>query len=357
MVRTFTPTDLQSLFAAFVLLENGTSVCLVPISLIPHPLSFSPQLSALPPELTTKFSPFLGLYSSGSTGNPKLSWRRWAQLKSEARLNPEAAHWNWASPFAPCSFAGVQVALQAWASHGRMISISVNSHDAWKTLIDHNVHALSCTPTFLDLLLQSNPVPHDWNPAQITLGGEPLRQVSGNRFQKAFPKSRFTIIYASAEFGILLKTHRLDGWYELSSIEKRYPRWRVVNDELHLCQGGAWQSTGDLVELKGDVIRVIGRADAVANVAGSKVSLDEVSSAAEEVPGVRVALAFAEPNSITGQIVALRFTPEDGFTHREIQDRLEAHLRQRLPREAWPRRWEIGSINFGPNAKRVLKSG
>jgi acyl-coenzyme A synthetase/AMP-(fatty) acid ligase len=84
-----------------------------------------------------------------------------------------------------------------------------------------------------------------------------------------------------------MKTHRLDGWYEIESLAKRHPHWRVNAGVLEVQLGEHWQTTGDQVELKGDLLRVIGRADAVANVAGTKVSHAEVSDLAEQVLGVR----------------------------------------------------------------------
>lgn len=361
MFRTFTPTDLQSLFDAFALLETGISICLLPPDNTDHS-SLNRQSSGVPPSQlgthrsppATSSSPFLGLYSSGSTGTPKLSWRPWENLKSEIRLSSATTSLNWASPFSPSSFAGVQVALQAWAAKGAVHSLDTRCNDAFRFLAARNVHALSCTPTFLDLTLQQS-VPI-WRPLQITLGGEPLRSAAGERFRTAFPQARFTVIYASAEFGILLKTHRLDGWYELASLQKRFPRWRIQAGELQLWHHDAWRSTGDLVELDGELIQVVGRADAVVNIAGGKVSLAEVSRVAEEVPGVRAAVAFAEPSSVCGQIVALRFTPDDGVSHRDLQNRLETHLRERLRKEAWPRHWEIGPIELGPNSKRSSKT-
>jgi len=346
-LRLLTPADLRSIFDAFALLETGVSVCLLPFK------NQKPEIEDIPLS-----SPALGFYSSGTTGTPKICWRAWADLKTEIRNAPEYAKWTWASSFVPCSFAGVQAALQAWAAGGDILSLDSAMEENWNLLASRLIHAVSCTPTFLDLLLQHRSSAHaSWNPRQITLGGEPLRPVTGGRFQKAFPQTRFTIIYASAELGVLLKTHRMDGWFELASLEKRFPKWRIDHDELAVWTGNSWQATRDLVELNNDLLRVIGRADAVANVAGSKVSLDEVARLAEQVPGVRRALAFAESNSVSGQIVALRFTPEDGLGGREVRERLEIHLRERLRKEAWPRRWEIGPIHLGPNTKRSHEPG
>lgn len=342
-VRTFTPSDLGSLFSVFPLLEQGTSVRLCPAN-------GSQAGGEVPPSETA-----LGLYSSATTGKPKLAWVDWRQFASDLRIGPELSRWVWASPFSPLTFAGVHVAAQAWRNHGAVLSLGVNWAENWEKLQRTKADALSCTPTFLDLMLQHLKSGSSVHLSQISLGGELLRPQAGERFRREFPQSRFSVIYASAERGVLLKTNRLDGWYEIASLEKRYPRWRIENGELQIWKQGQWRGTGDLVELKDGLMRVIGRADRIANIAGSKVSLDEVTLCAEQVQGVRRAIAFAEPNSVSGQIVCLRFTPEEGVSGEELRRRLQDHLRGAMPKEAWPRRWEIAPVELGANSKRVLK--
>jgi acyl-coenzyme A synthetase/AMP-(fatty) acid ligase len=116
-----------------------------------------------------------------------------------------------------------------------------------------------------------------------------------------------------------------------------------------------WRSTGDEVEVLGRLIRIIGRADQVANVAGTKVSLAEVAAQAEAVSGVRRAMAVARSNPVTGQVVALRFALEPGADEASVRERLEATLRERLPKPAWPRDWTRDEVGLGHNAKRALE--
>jgi long-chain acyl-CoA synthetase len=300
-------------------------------------------------------SGWLGIWSSGSTGMPKLVWRRWDDLVKETVAHDFLRSWIWATPFAPTSFAGVQVALQAWVSSGSVIQLNTNWTDAWRCLRENRVQALSCTPTYADLLLQhdaSTETVDRWQPLQITLGGEMMRPGIGHRLQARFPQCHFTVVYASAEFGVLLKTHRLDGWYELAELQRRYPRWRVAQGELEVQFQGAWKATGDLVELKEALLRVAGRVDDVANVAGTKVNLSEVSSLAEKVPGVRRAVAFAQSSGITGQVVGLKIELDLGANQREVTGSLEAFLRASLRKEAWPRALEFGEVGLGANSKR-----
>jgi acyl-CoA synthetase (AMP-forming)/AMP-acid ligase II len=283
-----------------------------------------------------------------------MQWRAWQELRTGAVIRPDVQGWTWASPYQPWTFAGVQVALQAWATGGRVLSLGTDWQAAWILLARERVQAVSATPTYLDLWLQEEPHPQlPWEPRQITLGGEPLRPAVGTRLRQRFPRCRFTVIYAMAEWGVLLKTGRLDGWYERDSLD-RAGAWRVVEGTLEIQRGDCWWRTGDRLEVQGNLVRVPGRGDQVANVAGTKVSLIEVAELAEQVPGVQRALALAEANPVTGQIITLKYAVARGFVSDQVLLELQRVLRERLRKEAWPRRWVLDEVGPGPNAKRAV---
>ncbi|MCX8108063.1 MAG: acyl--CoA ligase [Verrucomicrobiae bacterium] len=339
------PAELAELYDVFENLERGNSVALLPTT-------DSPELTDAPDASDA----WLGLTSSGSTGRPKLQWRRWTEIKRGTVTKHEVMGWTWASPYRPWTFAGVQVAAQAWASNSTILSLGTNWAETWEVLRQRGVHAISATPTYMDLLLQEEPAPGiAWEPRQITLGGEPLRPATGDRLRRRFPNSNFTVIYAMAELGVLLKTHRVDGWYEVESIRHAADDWRTVDGGLEIMRGGRWYRTGDRVEVRDNLMRVIGRMDQVANVAGTKVSLIEVTELAEQVPGVRRATAVAEPSPVTGEIVCLRYAIEPGWDKEKVLGNLQSTLREKLRKEAWPRKWKEETVGPVQNAKRAVR--
>jgi acyl-coenzyme A synthetase/AMP-(fatty) acid ligase len=350
--RRISPRQLPDVFAAFQTLEDGTSVALT------HPSTPDPSSSSQEEPPTTP-GPWLGVRSSGTTGLPRLAWHPWPQLRASAVPSPKFHRWSWASPFRPESFAGVQVALQAWHCQGRCLPLDNDWTNVWADLDRTQPEALCCTPTFLELLLATEPPPSPttgrWSPRQITLGGEPLRPGLGHRLRLRFADADFTAIYASAELGLIAKSHRTDGWYETDSFAPRWNDWRVVDGELHLRRHDTWTATGDRIELDPArrSFRILGRTSAVANVAGVKIPLAEVETRAEEVPGIRAAHAWAEPNPVVGQVVALRYGLLPNAQPTEVRAALEHHLRRSLRKEAWPRRWELGLPELGTNAKRT----
>jgi acyl-coenzyme A synthetase/AMP-(fatty) acid ligase len=341
-VRLLEPAALRELDAAFELLESGYCVVL------------GGGGTGGPPG----DGAWLGLRTSGTTAVPRLIWHRWSELRRGTVQMTGLEGRGWASPFRPDSYAGVQVALHAWVSRGSCCGLRGPWAAIWADLESMRPDVLCCTPTFLDLLMfaESDTAPRaGWQPRQLTLGGEPLRARIGERARLRFPEARLTVVYASAEAGVIAKSHRYDGWFEAADLDRRWDGWRVAEGSLQLRRDSTWVETGDRIEEVGGRFRVLGRAGGIANVAGTKVWLAEVESAAEEVPGVLAARASAEPNTITGQVVGLRFATEPGVDPRGVQAALEGHLRERLRKEAWPRCWEcVPRLLLGPNAKKAL---
>ena len=336
------PQVFAELAPVFSAVANGQSVALIPETL---------DRSTLP-DPDPVLGPQLGVTSSGSTGSPKLSWRTWAELTANTRTSGESVSLKWGSPYRPDTFAGCQLALQAWMNGTTATSLSFSPNQGWQQLLTQAITAVSCTPTYLYLLLL-NPAATKWEPIQITLGGEPLTTAQGQLFAARFPKTRFTIVYASAEHGVLLKTSRTDGWFE-SSFLTEHREWKLDQGELHLHTAGGWISTKDRVEEKDSLLRVVGRSDAVANIAGQKYNLSQISTAAEKCKSVIRAKAGTEPNPITGEIITLNLTFHPDLSEQqqlsalaEVQD----WLRAQLPKAAWPRRWIVAPPVLGQNSK------
>lgn len=297
----------------------------------------------------------VGVSSSGSTGKPKLIWWNLESLNAFCTDHSVASGWTWATCYQPWSFAGVQLACQAHKSKGSVILLGRDWEVNHRVLRENEVQALSATPTFIDLLLQSRNVSKDtnWTPQQITIGGEILRPAMGTRIQSAYPSSRITLIYASAETGLIAKTNRSDGWFPLSSIKHRFDDFKLVDNELQLYEQGRWILTRDLCEINGDSFRLLGRLDRVLNIGGEKISLDEIESVAESFPEVRRANANARPNAIVGQIVALTLEPVDPEADDALLDIIVQRMRKTLPKPAWPRWCSWGKVRDMTNGKRT----
>jgi len=216
--------------------------------------------------------------------------------------------------------------------------------------------ALCCTPTFIDLLSVHARDLNYWQPKQITVGGEPFRKNTSERMMSLFGEGssfRFTNVYASTELGVMAKTHRRDGFFDRKDFSSRWKEVEVRDGMLFLLNNdGDWRSTDDWVEEQNGSFRILGRAGRIANVGGVKVNLTEVEALISDVPGVMSVSVWAEPSSVSGEVVALKFCPEPGMDEALVEARFMGEIREYLPKAAWPRWIEVGRLKMGANAKK-----
>jgi acyl-CoA synthetase (AMP-forming)/AMP-acid ligase II len=69
-----------------------------------------------------------------------------------------------------------------------------------------------------------------------------------------------------------------------------------------------WFNTGDLVEVDGDYIKILGRTTEIINVGGEKVYPTEVESVIQQIENVAEATVYGQHNPITGNIVCANVT-------------------------------------------------
>ena len=345
----------ETLCALFRELERGRSVAL--------------SGDATPPSGVSGIGPWVGVSTSGTTGHPIRVWRAWREFKESIAVSSSRMGWAWATGFRPDSYAGAQVAAQAWLERGKVHFMKEVGRSTWRLLEQESVDAISATPTFVDLILSSSRRAQRWCPRQLTLGGEVLRSVVGQRIRAQFFGARIQVVYASSELGLIFRTRRMDGLYEVKGLDLRFQGWRLTTEglatseksgALELLLDGEWRRTGDVAEWVAEssgeeCIRLVGRCDAVANVGGTKVSLDWVVSVAESVPGVARAVAWAERNAVVGEVIGLRVEPEPGLDWVALRPQVERCFWSRLPKPGWPRVWEVGVIGLGVNGKRVRR--
>lgn len=295
----------------------------------------------------------ISLLTSGTAGAPKLIEHSWTSLftMSKARnLKPL----NWLVTYQPGSYAWYQLVTLALFVPGQTLTLAAERNPL--TLIEsarrHGVTAISATPTFWRIALLQLPrkTLRELRLQQITLGGERVDQVILDELRFLFPAASIAHIYASTEAGACIVVR--DGregfpaaWLrrrlgDSVSIEVRDGMLWVCSSHASVQHTGFFNS-GDAVEVRGDRVIILGRADrSIINVAGMKVVACDIERQLLEHPGVHWCRVYGRRAPITGELVAADIVRRAG-----TQEVAEAELAQfcaaRLADYMVPRFWRF----------------
>lgn len=283
----------------------------------------------------------LELYTSGSTGLPKLVRHRLDSLTRTLRIGERHAEDVWALAFNPTHIAGIQVLLQAFFNGNTLVDVFGLSRAEIQTRLQAQaVTHLSATPTFYRLLLPVDATLPSLR--SLTLGGERSDAALLAQLRAAFPSARLHNLYASTEAGTLLVA---DG--DLFGIHPAVEgKIRIQDGQLWVArellaefQGrevGSWYATGDRVEVISDTplrFRIVGRENDFINVGGSKVDPAEVECALRAFPGVTEARVYGRPSSVVGTLLCAEYTSLLPLSEPDLRTHLASCLQaHKIPR-------------------------
>lgn len=266
----------------------------------------------------------LGLFTSGSTGLPKLVWQSVSNLARAVKVSSKHAQSVWALAYNPTHVAAIQVYLQALANGCTVVNVYGLDRTAVLAALDrHQVTHISGTPSFYRLLL---PVDRPLlGVRSVTLGGESADGRLLARLGELFPNARFHNVYASTEAGTLLVAEgnifAIAAGLEDKVVlrEGKIHVHRSLMGEfagqtpggLRTGDGGQkamgeWYDTGDVVEVVSAEplrFRIVARERDWVNVGGSKVNPHEVEAVLSEHVGVAEVRVFGRKNSVMGHIL------------------------------------------------------
>jgi len=272
-------------------------------------------------ELAAKAVPGLIIFSSGTTGEPKAALHDLRRLLLKFSKPGRA--------FTTLAFllfdhiAGIDTLLYCLANGATIVCPNQRSPECIAKLIaKHRVEVIPTAPSFLNLMLLSGAAKkHEMSCLKIiTYGAEMMPQWLLERLVETFPKIEIIQKYGTSEVGAPrtrseAKTSR---WINFG-IEGQ--DWRVVDSKLELPGDKAmlgylnapspfstdgWYRTGDLVERKGTMLRILGRDTDLINVGGEKVFPAEIESLLCQIEGVDEAMVFGASHAILGTAVYAR---------------------------------------------------
>jgi acyl-CoA synthetase (AMP-forming)/AMP-acid ligase II len=261
----------------------------------------------------------LVLFSSGTSGPSKAALHDLDALLEKFRAGRPAA----------CTLAfllldhvgGLNTLFHVLAGGGTVVPAPSRDPDAvCAAIARHRVELLPTSPTFLNLLLLSEEYGrHDLSSLKlITYGTEPMPAITLSRIHAMLPGVRLLQTYGLSELGILRSQSRTSDSLWMRVGGEGYET-KIVDGRLFIRAQSAmvgylnapspfdadgFFDTGDLAEVDGEWIRIVGRTSDIINVGGNKVYPEEVEAAINRHPGVRMSRVRPMKSSITGALVA-----------------------------------------------------
>jgi len=285
----------------------------------------------------------LSLYTSGTTGIPKMITHNYENITRSVRIDESKANDVWGFAYNPTHIAGIQVFFQALLNKNSIINIFLQSKDQILDIIEQeNISNISATPTFFRMLFPT--FKKFAKVKRITLGGEKFDSKLAERLQQIFPNAKVLNVYASTEAGTVLAA----SGDSFTVKEADRDKIRVVENELwvhksllgdnqSLTSHSDWYQTGDMVEIQTNDplrFRFVSRKNEMINVGGYKVNPLEVEEVINSHPKVKNSTVYAKESSLIGNLLMCDIEAiDDSLTEAEMTKFLSSKLQQfKIPR-------------------------
>lgn len=312
--------------------------------------------------LIEKKLPGLVLFTSGSSGEPKAALHDFSKLLAKFSVKRKALrainfllfdHWG-----------GLNTLFHILSNGGTVVILENRKPEHVCELIEkYKVELLPVSPTFLNILILSRAYER-YNMGSlktISYGTEPMPESLLNLLNKLFPDVRLQQTYGLIELGVMRSKSESNGslWVKIGGEGFQA---RVVDGILQIKSDSAmiaylnaespftidgWFVTGDLVEVKGEYFKILGRKSEIINVGGEKVFPQEVENIILEIPEVADVIVYGEDNRLTGKIVCAKISYNGYEENNEIIKRIKAHCRLKLEAFKVPVKIEVSDTGFG----------
>lgn len=260
----------------------------------------------------------LVLFSSGSTGQSKGIVHDFSQLLQKYKTRRHNLRTLTFLMFD--HIGGVDTLFYSLSNGSCIVTVPERLPDAVCAAIEaRQVEVLPVSPTFLNLLILSEAYTrHNLSSLKyITYGAEVMPQAVLDRCVELFPGVKLLQKYGTTEVGTLRsKSQRPNSvWVKMGGDGFEI---RVVDGMLQIKAQSAmlgylnapspftddgWFITGDEVQVKGEYLKILGRASEIINVGGEKVYPAEVENVIQQMNNVADATVFGRPSPITGSMV------------------------------------------------------
>jgi long-chain acyl-CoA synthetase len=317
-------------------------------------------------------SPGLVLFSSGSTGKHKAAVHDLSALLKKFTV---PRHCYRTLVFLQLDhIGGVNTLFYTLSNAGAVVvSEGRTPRQVCEAIAMHRVELLPTSPTFLNLLLLSEEQQrHDLSSLKlVTYGTEPMPERTLTKVHAAFPEVKLLQTYGLSELGILRSQSRGNGslWMRVGG---EGFETKIVDGRLFIRASSAmlgylnapnpfdadgFFDTGDLAEVDGEWIRILGRKSEIINVGGNKVFPLEVENALLDLPNVEDVAVCGEPNPITGQVVVATVRLSEPEEAGAFKTRMKRFCADKLASYKIPAKVRFVDTLHSERFKKVRRSG
>ena len=321
--------------------------------------------------LREKNSSGLILFSSGSTGKPKAMIHNLDTLIDSFKDKKEKSM-NMLVFLMFDHIGGLNTVFNALCMGACLIIPKIKDAKTICELIEkYKIMVLPSSPTFLNLILISQEYKnYDLSSLRmITYGTETMPQLLLLKLKEVFPKVKFLQTFGTSETGIsttsskssnslFMKLEDINGEYKIVENElwlrSKTQVLGYLNASMDSFTSDGWFKTGDLVEVDGEHIKIIGRAKEVINVGGQKVLPAEVESVILSIEEISDCMVYAEQNAITGQTVVCDVVLNKNIEN--IKKRVRVFCKDRLDAYKIPTKVNVvDKTNFSDRFKKIRR--
>jgi acyl-CoA synthetase (AMP-forming)/AMP-acid ligase II len=319
--------------------------------------------------------PALVLFSSGSSGPPKAAVHDFERLLQKYKTRRRDL--RTLTFLVYDHIGGVDTLLYSLSNASCIVTVPDRLPETVCAAVQkYAVEVLPVSPSFLNLLILSQAYErYDLSSLKvITYGAEVMPQATLHRCHELFPWVELLQKFGATEVGTLRSKSRAPDstWVKIGGegygvrvvdgilqIKARSAILGYLNAPNPFTEDG-WFITGDLVEVDGEYIRILGRETDVINVGGEKVNPAEVEDVIQELPIVQEVAVFGEPNAILGNMVCARaslVSPSDPDDQRAAIRQIKTHCRRRLPPYKVPVRITIADQKLYTDRFKKVRRG
>ena len=321
--------------------------------------------------LREKNSSGLILFSSGSTGKPKAMIHNLDTLIDSFKDKKEKSM-NMLVFLMFDHIGGLNTVFNALCMGACLIIPKIKDAKTICELIEkYKIMVLPSSPTFLNLILISEEYKnYDLSSLRmITYGTETMPQSLLLKLKEVFPKVKFLQTFGTSETGIsttsskssnslFMKLEDINGEYKIVENElwlrSKTQVLGYLNASMDSFTSDGWFKTGDLVEVDGEYIKIIGRAKEIINVGGQKVLPSEIESIILEMEEISDCMVYGEKNAITGQTVVCDVVLNNKIEN--IKKRVRVFCKDRLDTYKIPTKVNVvDKTNFSDRFKKIRR--